>query len=137
MVASSWAHSSWSSAFLHRYTLLLDQSLYVWNFGLNLEGCEHLFDKFSLGFKCYSHVHDDVLVFHVGRRVLPPAPVPAALWYITFRSPDDLLHARTYMIISVASSFILCHNYCMFLLIHQLPTSPRWRSSRPSWGSTA
>lgn len=56
-----------------------------------------------IGFKCYSYIHDDVLVFHVGRWVLPLAPVPGALWYNPIL-PSFPINAVSY-----------CHDRCSFV----------------------
>lgn len=37
-----------------------------------------------IGFKCYSYLCNDVLIFHVGCRILPLEPVSSALWYGLF-----------------------------------------------------
>ena len=40
--------------------------------------------EFMIGFKCYNHVHNDVLGLHVRRGILPLEPVSSPLWDYTF-----------------------------------------------------
>lgn len=36
--------------------------------------------EIMIGFKCYRHIRDDVLCFHVRRGILPLEPVSSSLW---------------------------------------------------------